>query len=81
MGVRSSIPEDGDIVIRHDMWENARVFVLLTHGHDQLVVHSRETAVRHALSAARRLQVRVWEIDSKGNSSLLKDFRLDVEAV
>jgi hypothetical protein len=69
-------PQDGDIVIRQENREGAVVYVLHTApGPDQYVLRTREEAVAHAATVAKRQGVRVWLTDEGYDFVLLEDFR------
>ena len=76
-----STPEDGDIVVREEQRESKVVYVLHTApGADQYVLHSREDAIRQAVTLAKRQSVRAWLTDGDYDFTLLEDFRV-VESV
>lgn len=72
-----SVPEDGDVVIRREQREGMVVYVQHTApGADQYLLHSREEAVAHAVTFAKRERVRVWTTDEGADFVLLEDFRV-----
>jgi hypothetical protein len=76
-----STPEDGDIVVREEIREGKRVYVLHTApGADQYMLGSREAAVAHAVTFAKREGVRAWLTDEGYELVLLEDFQV-VESV
>jgi hypothetical protein len=73
----ANTPEDGDIVVRRDTRNGKPVFVLnTTPGPDQLVLHTRDAAVRQARDFARSQQVRVWVTNGNHDFTLVEDFRV-----
>jgi hypothetical protein len=70
-----STPEEGDLVIRRDMRDGERVYVLHTApGADQILLRTRDEAIAHATGFAACQGVRVW-IKTEGRYSVLQDFR------
>jgi len=54
-------PEDGDIVVREEMREDKRVYVLhAAPGPDQYLLRTCDEAVAQALTTAKRRHVRAW---------------------
>jgi hypothetical protein len=76
IGVRT-VPENGNVVIRHDVHDGRRVFALHTlPGPEQCVLRSRDDAIRRAVVFARRDHARVWSTGDGAGLVLLKDFRV-----
>jgi hypothetical protein len=70
-------PEDGDIVIQHQECDGGRVFALRAMPRpEQILVRSRDEAVRQGIAFARREGVRVWVTDERTGFVLLEDFRV-----
>jgi hypothetical protein len=71
-----TMPESGDIVIRHDVRDGRRVFAMhAVPGPDQCLLSSQDDAVRQAVVFAKREHVRVWSTDDGAAFVLLRDFR------
>jgi hypothetical protein len=74
-------PDDGDIVVREEKREGRLVYVLHTApSADQSLLRTRDEAVAHALTFAKRQHVRAWLTDEGYDFMLLEDFRV-VESV
>jgi hypothetical protein len=74
-------PEDGDVVVRQQRLEETLVYVLHTApGVGQYVLRSREEAVAHAVTFAKRESVRALLTAEADEFALLEDFR-DGESV
>ena len=74
--VPRNTPEDGDIVVGQDMRNGAYIYILhMAPGPDQYVLHSREDAIRQAITFAKRQEVRAWVTDGDYAFTLLGDFR------
>jgi hypothetical protein len=57
----SSRPAQGDIVVCQQQRDELLVYILRSAtGPDQILVHSRQTALEQAASIARRQRVRAW---------------------
>jgi hypothetical protein len=75
-------PEDGDIVAREQQRDGMLVYVLYTApGPDQYVLHSRQEAVVHATTVAKRESVRAWLTNESYQFVLLKDYRVSSREV
>ena len=71
-----TMPENGDVVIRHHVRDGRSVFAMHTvPGPEQCVLGSKDDAVRHAVVFAEREHVRVWSTADGAGFVLLKDFR------
>ena len=69
-------PEGGDLVIRPDVRDGQRVYVLHTVlGVDQYLIRSRDEAVAQAMRFATRLRVRVWLTNDDDRYALVQDLR------
>jgi hypothetical protein len=76
IGVRT-MPQNGDVVIRHHVHDGRRVFVLhRVPGPEQFVLGSWDDAVRQAVVFAKREHVRVWSTDDGAGFVLLEDLRV-----
>jgi hypothetical protein len=70
-------PEDGDILVRQAMLEGRVVYAISTvPGADQYLLPTREEAVAHASTFARRQRVRAWLSHERDGCVLLEDFRV-----
>jgi hypothetical protein len=75
-----STPEDGDVVVQQDTRDGRCIFVLhIAPGPDQLLLHSRDTALAAARGFATRQQVRVWLTKGDFEFTVADDFRADAK--
>lgn len=73
---RRTRPENGDVIVRQDVCDGVRRFVLhVVPGPDQVAIGTREDAIQEATAFARRQGVRVWLADSDLGFTLVDDFR------
>jgi hypothetical protein len=71
-----SIPENGDVVVREDMRNGVRTYILHTfRGAEERTYSSSEQAFADAATLAERDRVRVWLTDEGYDFLLLEDFR------
>jgi len=79
--LRRSTPEDGDVVVREEMRDGRRVYVLHTApGPGQILLRTRDAALAQARKFARHQGVRVWLADGDVEFALVDDFRANGEA-
>ena len=72
-------PEDADVVVRPDIRNGTRVFVICTgSGPDQLVVRTRDAALERARAFAKHQQGRVWIRNGNHDFTLVDDYSVDV---
>jgi hypothetical protein len=72
-----SAPQDGDIVIRQDIRDGERLFVLHTApGADQFILQTRDAAIAQAVAFAKRQGVRVWLTNGNRGFTLVENFRV-----
>jgi hypothetical protein len=70
------VPEDGDIVVRHEMRDSTRIYVLHTaRGSDQILYRTRDAAIAQAVAFAKQHHVRVWIGTPERDYTLLENFR------
>lgn len=66
-----SIPQHGDLVVRQDRRDGLPVYLLCAMpGPNQYSTPSRDDAIAHAVSFARRLGVRAWLEDGNGFTAI-----------
>jgi hypothetical protein len=76
-----SIPENGDVVVREELRNGTRTYILHTFPHaDERTYGSSEQAFSHATMLAERDRVRVWLTDEGYDFLLLENFRVEEHA-
>jgi hypothetical protein len=74
-------PEDGDAVARLERREGTPIYALrISPGPDQYVLHSRDEAVAHMVTFAKRAKLRAWLMNEGDDSVMLGDFRVSQQA-